>query len=100
VGQPGVRRRDRHHAQIVAVNGEAYSADAIKAALTAAKASTAPIELLVKRGDRYLTVPVDYHGGLRWPWLEAGGGGRTGPRPPARATRPVTAARTRAKPTV
>ena len=34
-----------------------------------------PIALLVKRGDRYLTVPVAWHGGLRWPWLE-----RTGER--------------------
>ena len=41
-------------AQIVAVNGEAYSADAHQAAITAAKDGSAPIELLVKRGDRYL----------------------------------------------
>ena len=26
--------------------------------------------LLIQRGDRFFTVPVDYHGGLRWPWLE------------------------------
>ncbi|HEU4649853.1 MAG TPA: hypothetical protein VFS49_00420 [Croceibacterium sp.] len=65
-------------AQIVAVNGEAYSADAIKAAITAAKDGSAPIELIVKRGDRYLTVPVAYHGGLRWPWLERAGGGEAG----------------------
>jgi predicted metalloprotease with PDZ domain len=60
-------------AQIVAVDGEAYSAEVIRAAITAAKAGSAPIELLVKRGERYLTVPVDYHGGLRWPWLEPAG---------------------------
>ncbi|HEY6816452.1 MAG TPA: peptidase M61 [Croceibacterium sp.] len=65
-------------AQIVAVNGEAYSGDAIKAAITAAKGGTAPIELLVKRGDRYLTVPVAYHDGLRWPWLEPAGEGEQG----------------------
>ena len=23
-----------------------------------------------QRGDRFLTVPVAYKGGLRWPWLE------------------------------
>ncbi len=61
--------------QIVAVNGDAYSADAIKDAITAAKtgnaAATKPIELLVKRGEHYETVKVDYHGGLRWPWLES-----------------------------
>ena len=37
-----------------------------------------PIELLVKRGTRYLTVPVAYHGGLRWPWLERAGSGEQG----------------------
>lgn len=62
-------------AQIVAVNGEAYSADGIKKAVTAAKGGKDPIQLLVKRGDRYLTVPIDYHGGLRWPWIEPAGEG-------------------------
>jgi len=62
-------------AQIVAVNGDAYSADGIKKAITDAKDGRDPIELLVKRGERYVTVPVAYHGGLRWPWLEPAGGG-------------------------
>jgi len=63
-------------AKIVAVNGEAYSADAMKAAITAARATGTkgevpkPVELLVQRGTRYLPVSVAYHGGLRWPWLE------------------------------
>ncbi|MBT0667710.1 M61 family metallopeptidase [Novosphingobium profundi] len=61
--------------QIVAVNGTAYSTDTIKDAITAAKTGNAdagkPIELLVKRGDRFETVKVDYHQGLRWPWLES-----------------------------
>ena len=57
-------------AQIVAVNGESYSEDRIKRAITAAKSGEAPIVLLVKRGERYLEVPVPYSGGLRYPWLE------------------------------
>ena len=57
-------------AQIVAVGGEAFSPAVIKDAVTAAQDSDAPIELLVKRGERYDTVPVDYHGGLRYPWIE------------------------------
>lgn len=61
--------------QIVAVNGEAYSVNAIKEAITAAKDGSTPIELLVKRGQRYLTVPIAYHDGLRWPWLEPAGKG-------------------------
>ncbi|RDS84283.1 M61 family peptidase [Dyella psychrodurans] len=54
---------------IVAVNGRDYSADVLKDAVTAAKSSQAPIELLVKNVDVYSTVKVDYHGGLRYPHL-------------------------------
>ena len=57
-------------AKIVAVNGVAYDQDVIKLAIAAAKGGTKPIELLIRRGDKFLTVPVAYHGGLRWPWLE------------------------------
>ena len=55
--------------QIVAVNGDAYDADALKDAITAAKKSTAPIQLLVKENNQYRTVNVDYHDGLRYPHL-------------------------------
>ena len=65
-------------AQIVAVNGQAYSQDVLTSAISAAKNGSELIELLVKRGDRYLTVPVDYHGGLRFPWLERVGDRETG----------------------
>jgi predicted metalloprotease with PDZ domain len=57
-------------ATVVAVNGEAYSSDELKDAVTAAKTGTAPITLLVKRGTYYQELPVEYHGGLRYPWLE------------------------------
>lgn len=55
---------------VVAVNGREYSADTIKEAITAAKGGTAPIELLVKRGNRYDTLRIAYHGGLQYPHLE------------------------------
>ncbi|GFZ86528.1 M61 family metallopeptidase [Dyella caseinilytica] len=54
---------------IVAVNGRDFSTDALKDAITEAKNSQAPIELLVKNVDLYSTVKVDYHGGLRYPHL-------------------------------
>jgi predicted metalloprotease with PDZ domain len=60
-------------AKIVAVNGRAYDAEKLQQAITEAKTSAKPIELLVKRGDRFLSVPVTYRGGLRWPWLERAG---------------------------
>jgi len=64
--------------QIVAVDGEAYSADRIKRAIAAAKDGNRPIVLLVKRGDRYLEAPIRYSGGLRYPWLDRVGEAETG----------------------
>lgn len=55
---------------IVAVNGQAYSKDVLDDAVKAAKDGKAPIELLVKEFDRFRTVKLDYHGGLRYPHLE------------------------------
>jgi len=56
--------------QIVAVDGTAYTADRLKDAIRDAAKSPSPIELLVKNGDRYRTVRMDYHDGLRYPHLE------------------------------
>ena len=55
---------------LVAVNGEAASAEVLREAVTAAKGTDAPIELLVRNGERYRTVAFDYHDGLRYPRLE------------------------------
>ncbi len=55
--------------QVLAINGIAYSPEVIKQAVLLARQSGA-IELLLKRGDRYQTIRIDYRGGLRWPWLE------------------------------
>ena len=56
--------------QVVAVNGQAYDKDVLADAVKAAKGATTPIELLVKEFDRYRSVRIDYHGGLRYPRLE------------------------------
>ena len=55
---------------LIAVNGKTADADGLKAAVTAAKGTTDPIELLVKVDDTYKTFKIDYHGGLRYPKLE------------------------------
>ena len=55
---------------VVAVNGQAYGKDVLDDAVKAAKDGKAPIELLVKEFDRFRTVKLDYHGGLRYPHLE------------------------------
>ena len=64
--------------QIVAVDGEAYSADKMKAAITAAKGGKTAIPLQVKDDDRYRTVALDYHDGLRYPRLQKIGTGEGG----------------------
>jgi len=56
--------------EIVAVNGVDYSADELKDAITEAKSDQAPIQLLIKRNNSFRTVPIPYHGGLRYPHLE------------------------------
>ncbi|MBA4805170.1 MAG: M61 family metallopeptidase [Brevundimonas sp.] len=55
---------------IVAVNGRAASPKALADAITAAKDPAAPVELMVRRGDRFRTLRFDYAGGLRYPHLE------------------------------
>jgi predicted metalloprotease with PDZ domain len=56
--------------KILAVNGIAYDADRLKEAITAAKGSKEPISLIVKDGDHFRVVSIDYHDGLRYPRLQ------------------------------
>ena len=55
---------------VVAVNDLAYDKATLEDAVKAAKTDKAPIRLMVKEFNRYRTVDVDYHGGLRYPHLE------------------------------
>jgi len=55
---------------IVAVNNRAWKPELLKAAVKEAKTGAAPITLLVKKGNVFRTVSLDYHGGLRYPHLE------------------------------
>jgi predicted metalloprotease with PDZ domain len=57
------------NAKLIAVNGIAYDGDRLKDAITAAKGG-APLDLLIKTGDHYRTVAIDWKGGLRYPRLE------------------------------
>ncbi len=67
---PAFKAGLREGVQIIAVNGDAYGPDGLKEAIRAAKGATAPVELLVREGDRFRTVRIDYHDGLRYPRLE------------------------------
>ena len=55
--------------QLIAVNGMSYKADELRTAVKEAKDGRG-VELLVKTGDRYKTVKIDYRDGLRYPKLE------------------------------
>jgi len=55
---------------LVAVNGKAGSAEALRDAVASAKGTDAPLQLLIKSGDRFRTVAFDYREGLRYPRLE------------------------------
>jgi predicted metalloprotease with PDZ domain len=55
--------------KIMAVDGIVYDADRLKTAITQAKDGR-PIQLLVKNGDHFQTLPIVYRDGLRYPRLE------------------------------
>ena len=55
---------------LLAVNGRGYKPERLEAAVTANRDGSAPLQLLVKDGDRYSTVRIDWRGGLRYPQLE------------------------------
>ena len=60
--------------QLQAVNDQKFTIAGLREAVLAAEPSGEkskdPIKLLLKRGDDFLTVSLDYHGGLRYPHLE------------------------------
>lgn len=56
--------------QLQAVNDQKYTPAALREAILAAEKSAQPIKLLLKRGDDFVTVSLDYHGGMRYPHLE------------------------------
>jgi predicted metalloprotease with PDZ domain len=61
--------------QIIAVNGLAYDGDRLKTTVKNGKTNRDAIEFIVKNGDRYRTIRIDYHEGLRYPHLERAGTG-------------------------
>jgi predicted metalloprotease with PDZ domain len=55
--------------ELIAVNGIAFDADKLRAAVQSTKNGT-PIDLLIKQGETFRTVRIDYRGGARYPKLE------------------------------
>jgi predicted metalloprotease with PDZ domain len=69
-GSPAFKAGLATGSALVAVNGRAWQGDELGEALRAAQKDGQPIELLVRRDDRYATVRIDYRGGPRFPHLE------------------------------
>ena len=55
---------------LVSVNGRAYEPDVLRIAIRNAANSGKPIDLQVKKGDRYTLVAIPWRGGLLYPRLE------------------------------
>lgn len=56
--------------QVQAVNDQKFTPAVLREAILAAEKTKDPIKLLLKRGDEFLTVSLDYHGGMRYAHLE------------------------------
>jgi len=56
--------------QLKAVNDQTFSIANLCEAILASEKGNAPIKLLLKRDKEFITLSVDYHGGLRYPHLE------------------------------
>jgi predicted metalloprotease with PDZ domain len=56
--------------QLQAVNDQTFTVAGLRETILAAKKSKEPIKLLLKRGDEFVTVSLDYHGGMRYAHLE------------------------------
>ncbi|KPF68926.1 hypothetical protein IP84_06850 [beta proteobacterium AAP99] len=55
---------------LMAVAGRSYTQERLTDAIKANKDGKAPIELLVRNGDVWKSVKIDYRGGMRFPKLE------------------------------
>ncbi|WP_299175569.1 peptidase M61 [uncultured Brevundimonas sp.] len=69
-GSPAFKAGLASGMEIVAVSGRAATPDRLAEAVTAAKDPAIPVTLIVKDGDQFRTVVLDYHDGLRYPRLE------------------------------
>ncbi len=56
--------------KIFGVNGEVFSADALRQALDDSKGNTKPIHLMVQDDTKLSTLDLDYHDGQRYPSLQ------------------------------
>jgi predicted metalloprotease with PDZ domain len=68
-GMPAANAKLGPGMTVVAVDGKKFSPDALRDAVSAAKTSNKPIQLLVNNEDTLINYPIDYHGGEQYPHL-------------------------------
>jgi predicted metalloprotease with PDZ domain len=68
-GSPAFKAGMTPDMHVAAVNGKACTLDVLRDAIRDAEKNASPIKLLVKRGNQFQSLEVDYHGGLRYPKL-------------------------------
>ena len=56
--------------ELLSVNGTVYTPALLRKAIVAAETDPKPIELGFQRVNRFVTIAIDYHGGLRYPSLQ------------------------------
>ena len=56
--------------KLIAINGQVYSPDILRAAIRQAKGSSTPIHLLVQADEAITQFDIDYHDGERFPMLQ------------------------------
>ncbi len=56
--------------KILAVNGTAFSPDAVRSAIKNAKGTTEPMQFLIQQQDNVIAVSLNYHDGERYPALQ------------------------------
>ena len=59
--------------KIIAINGKPWSKDAAIEQINGAKDNKNPLELIIKSGDTYSVIKIDYHEGMKYPHFEKTG---------------------------
>ena len=70
VGSPAFKAGLAPAVKIVAVNGREFDGSVLRRAVADAVKNPAPITLLIKDGDYFKTLSLDYHEGEKYPHLE------------------------------
>jgi predicted metalloprotease with PDZ domain len=68
-GSPAFKAGLANGVRVIAVGNLAYKAELLKDAITLAAKDKKPLQLLVRRGDEYVTISMNYTDGLRYPKL-------------------------------